>query len=115
MKLRLHIERLVLDGLPLGTVEGRQVQAAMQAELQSLLADSGISDAWRIGGAVPRIGAADVNITPSQRPADVGHVIARAVHGAMASDGSSDTVFPRPDVRPACATPRKAGSSEVSK
>jgi hypothetical protein len=39
MKINLHIENLVLDGLPLARRDGPAVQAAVQQELARLLAD----------------------------------------------------------------------------
>jgi len=40
--LSLHIDRLVLDGLPVGGAERGQLQAAMVAELESLLASGAL-------------------------------------------------------------------------
>lgn len=39
MIVNLHIERLVLDGMPIGSHEAPLVQAAVEVELARLLAD----------------------------------------------------------------------------
>lgn len=41
MSVTLHIERLVIDGLPLGTHEGPLLQAAVEAEVRRLIAAEG--------------------------------------------------------------------------
>ena len=52
--IKVHIERLVLEGLPVMRSEGPLVQAAVQAELSRLLAEGGLgpglASGW--GGAV---------------------------------------------------------------
>ncbi|MET0309935.1 MAG: hypothetical protein ABW023_14610 [Sphingomonas sp.] len=47
MIVNLHIDRLVLDGLPVGTHEGPLVQAAVEAELARLLGNALPSDLLR--------------------------------------------------------------------
>ena len=45
MNIKLHIERLVLDGLPVTRSQGPLVQAAMEAELARLMAEGGLAGA----------------------------------------------------------------------
>ena len=40
--IHLHIERLVLDGLPIDRGQGPHVQAAVEAELTRLLTENGL-------------------------------------------------------------------------
>ena len=42
MNIRLHIERLILDGLPVNSVQSPQVKAAVEAELTRLLTADGL-------------------------------------------------------------------------
>ena len=52
MRLRLRIERVVLDGLPLQAADGSQVQAALAAELERRLAEHGVDPG--LGGQIAR-------------------------------------------------------------
>ena len=82
MRVRLHIERLVLEGLeiPAGARDG--LRRALQAELTRLIAAGGLAP-WSAGGAAlpalpaPAIGAAG----PPRR---LGTAIAGAVYAGLA-------------------------------
>lgn len=82
MKLHIHIERLVLDGLPLTGSQGAQLQEALQRELASALATGGLSHELRRGGAVQRLRAADPKLRDNS-PGELGRQIARSVHGVI--------------------------------
>ena len=88
MRINLHIERLVLEGLPVTSSEGAQVRAAVEKELASLLAAHGLSHDLREGVAVPRVRAGGIQIGKESPPALLGQSIARAVHEGI---GSSKT------------------------
>jgi hypothetical protein len=77
MNIELHIERLVLDGLP---AEGSSaaLREAIQMELARLLRSRGLSHELRGGIAVPRVRGGTVGI--EHQPAKLGQSIARAVH-----------------------------------
>ena len=88
MKIHVHIERLILDGLPLGPGGGARVQAAVEAELARLLTEGSLSQdniaqAWPVGGAVPGVPAAPLQFDTGARPADIGGQIARSVYGGI--------------------------------
>lgn len=88
MKIHVHIERLILEGLPLGPGGGARVQAAVEAELTRLLssdslAEGGIAQAWPAGGAVPDVPAAAIRLNADARPAEIGGQIARSVYGGI--------------------------------
>ena len=53
MRIELHIERLILDGLPLEIRHGPLVRAAVEKELTRLIAAHGLGHEWQSGGAVP--------------------------------------------------------------
>ena len=80
MKLQVHIERLVLEGLPVTSSHGPLIQQAVEKELARLLEAHGLADELRSGGAVPRVAAGSVQFAKGQRPAGLGQGIARAVH-----------------------------------
>lgn len=85
MKINVHIERLILQGLPTTAQQGAQVQRALERELTRLLAASGLSHELRGGIAVPSLPAAGIAVARDNHPARLGHEVARAVHGAIGS------------------------------
>jgi hypothetical protein len=78
----LHIERLVLAGLPLAGGQAAQVQRAMERELGRLLRLDGLGRAPG-GGAVPEVAAPAIQLSSPFRPADLGRQIARSVHESL--------------------------------
>src|SRR5262245_3803019 len=78
----LHIERLVINGVPLGAGQGAQLQLAVQRELARLLQRDSIGPALR-GGAMAELAAPAIQISAPFRPAEVGRQIARSVHESL--------------------------------
>lgn len=85
MKLEIHIERLVLEGLPVNSAGGHHVQRAVQAELARLLGEAGLAPELQAGGSLPHLKSADIGMTRGDKPAELGQRIAQAVHGAIAT------------------------------
>jgi hypothetical protein len=83
MRVRLHIERLVLDGLQVSGPDAARLKAAMEAELGRLLADGGVNIELAAGGALPRVGAAPIHASHRATPADLGGEIARSVYSGV--------------------------------
>jgi hypothetical protein len=83
MSVRVHIERLVLDGFSLDAAEGRQVKAAVQRELTRLLTANGLSDELRPGGAFFSVRAGAFSPPRNAPASDLGPRIARSVHGGI--------------------------------
>jgi len=81
MKIRLHIERLVLDGL--ATSEPRLLHQALEQELRSRLLEGGLSPELRSGGAVPKMNGGAITIGDRNRPAQLGEQIAGAVYSGI--------------------------------
>ncbi len=77
----VHIERLVLDGLPLAAGQAAQLQRAMTRELTRLLRQ----EAGRVGtaGDMPAVVAPAITWSTPFRPAEVGRQIARSVHRSL--------------------------------
>lgn len=82
MKIKLHIEKLILDGLPVTRSQGQLVQAAVEAELSRLLSEGGLAQDLASGGTVPSIKADSIN-TIGGSPAQIGRQIARSVYGGI--------------------------------
>ena len=82
MNINLHIERLVLDGLPITRQQGALVQAAVEAELSQLLSNGGLAAELQAGAAMPHI-KADAIQTAGSNPHHLGQQIARSVYGGI--------------------------------
>lgn len=82
MNITIHIERLILDGLPVTSSQGPLVQAALEAELTRLLVDQGLRVSS--AGAVPEVSAGSIQLKEHGKPAQLGHRIAQVVYGGLA-------------------------------
>lgn len=80
MNIRLHIERLILDGVPLEAGGTTRLQAAVESELGRLLAEGGLSTEMQTGIALPSVRAGDVRLGEQASPIQMGGQIARAVY-----------------------------------
>ena len=83
MNIKVHIERLVLDGLPISRHDGPAVQAAVEAELTRLLATGELSPELRAGGALASVRANSINVTKESSPTAVGQQIGGALGSAL--------------------------------
>jgi hypothetical protein len=83
MNLNIHIERLVLDGLPLERNQGPLVQAAVEAELSRLLSENGLAADLQAGVALPSVNASGIQVAPGNSPAQVGRQIAQSIYGGI--------------------------------
>jgi biotin operon repressor len=87
MNINLHIERLILDGLPIESRQGTLVKEAVEAELMRLLEQNGLSANLQAGGAFPSLQTQSVNLTAEKNPALSGEQIAQAVYGRIGNEG----------------------------
>jgi hypothetical protein len=85
VSIHLHIERLVLEGLPLEAAQGPAVQAAIEDELTRLLGKGGITRDLGLGGAVATRRGGDISIVSGDTSDCLGEKIAGAVYGGMRS------------------------------
>ncbi|HEX6924292.1 MAG TPA: hypothetical protein VF167_02625 [Longimicrobiaceae bacterium] len=83
MSIRLHIERLVLDGFELDAAQGPALQAAVQAEVSRLLMERGLGDGYRQSGALAYVRGADFQVPASAAPEPLGREIGAAVHRSL--------------------------------
>jgi hypothetical protein len=99
MKMNVHIERLILNGLPATSAQGPQIGSAIQTELVRLLATEGLKDELRGGIAVPHIRAGVIQLGAENQPAKLGNSIAQAVHEGIGNSkqrGAGNTGRPNP-------------------
>jgi hypothetical protein len=80
--IKVHIERLVLEGLPAERSQGPLVQAAVQAELSRLLSEGGLGPELASGGSVPSVPAGSIRLNGGG-PGEMGRQIARSVYGGI--------------------------------
>ena len=86
MRVNLHIDRLVLEGLSLS--QAREVGAALERELVRLISEQGLPPAWGSSGApgpvaISRLDAVPLDASPNLRPEALGAGIARRVHASV--------------------------------
>lgn len=83
MNINLHIDRLILDGLPISHSQGPLVQAAVEAELARLLTENGLTANLQAGIAVPSVRANGIQFTSGSSPAQMGMQIAQSVYSGI--------------------------------
>ena len=83
MNVHLHIEHLVLDGLPVEPDGGDLVRAAVEAELTRLLASGGPGPGLRTGGARFDVPADDVAFSHGDSAISLGGKIGQAIYGGI--------------------------------
>jgi hypothetical protein len=84
MSISIHIERLILDGLPLQPRDGELLQAAVEAELSRLFIEGGIPSDLKNGGDQARIIAPALRLTPSPDAKATGAQIGGGIYSALA-------------------------------
>jgi hypothetical protein len=89
MNINLHIEHLVLDGLPLTSRQGRAVQGELECELARLLEQHGLG---RVSGAaLSSLSVAPIQLSPGGEPLQWGRQIARALYAGLAPPAQTDS------------------------
>ena len=83
MNINLHIERLILDGLPFEARHRAMLQTEIETELARLLTQNNIAANWQSGGAVPDVRADAIQLTTHDNPAQLGRQIAGSVYGGI--------------------------------
>lgn len=83
MNVRLHIDRLVLDGIDVSAADRPRLQAAIEQELTRLIGAGGISPELAGGVALPSVRAPQIALAPEAKPAQLGTAIAGAVYGGV--------------------------------
>jgi hypothetical protein len=85
MNINLHIERLILHGLPASHAQGPVIGAAVQTELTRLLRNGGPGLDLQSNAAWPAMPVSTVQLA-SGEPAQVGQQIAHAVYQGIGQE-----------------------------
>lgn len=83
MRLEIHIQRLVLDGIDISPGQEGPLQEALQTELSRMLAADGLAPRLLGGGALARVRGGDIQLTGDSDPAQLGGQVAQAVYGGI--------------------------------
>ncbi len=81
MTINLHIERLILEGVPLNGGAQSTLRTALQRELANLLAREGLPGIS--AGAVSHLAGGTISLTTASSPAQIGSQIAQTLHRAV--------------------------------
>lgn len=91
MNVRLHIERLVLEGISVAPDQRSLLQSAIEQELTRLLSAGGsegtgvgINAELQNGGSLYSVRANQIDISSDSGPTEIGRQIAGAVYGGIA-------------------------------
>jgi len=82
MNINVHIERLILDGLPASYAEGFYIGAAVETELARLFATGGLVSSLQTGGAWANMPAPAIHLSTG-KPSQIGSQIAKAIYGSL--------------------------------
>jgi hypothetical protein len=87
MNIRVHIERLVLDGLDVSASEGEQMQAGAQSELARLLEMGGLAPELMAGTNLAAVPAGNLRVGRGQSGSLLGQHIAHSVYEGIGNTG----------------------------
>jgi hypothetical protein len=80
-RVNLHIDRLILDGLPLYPADRAAFQAALERELTRLIAAGTIDSTG--GGAFHRVVASALTLRQTHDPRELATDIAQSIYGGL--------------------------------
>lgn len=83
MNVKLHIDRLMLEGFQLSGSQGAGVKAAVEAELSRLIKANGVSQEFQRGQVVQRVRAGSFQPARNSTPRALGTQIAQSVYGGI--------------------------------
>jgi hypothetical protein len=81
MTVRLHIERLVVDGLPYQRADMAGLQEALEAALGARLAEAGAGD-WT-SAAIASLRLGTIGLRAADGPGEIGESIGRSLSHAL--------------------------------
>ena len=83
MNISIHIERLILDGLPLAPSDRSHLQSAIEEELARLLTNGALAVDLRTPGMLSRLTGGTLELTGDEEPRLLGKRIAQAIYGGI--------------------------------
>lgn len=81
MNINFHIERVILEGVPIAAASHPGLRAVIESELANLLAREGLPGIS--AGAAPYLSGGALRLTSESKPAQIGSQIAHALHRAL--------------------------------
>jgi hypothetical protein len=93
MKINLHIERLIVEGLPADSTIKEQFSVAVQRELAQIF-QGGLHEEFAPGAAFPRVRGGTITLARQTQRNRLGSSIAQAVHHAIGKPGDGPSQFP---------------------
>ncbi len=84
MNINLHIERLILDGLPVEARDSALVRAAVESELSRLLSERGIPSDLQTEANQARILAPTLRLNSPSHAKEIGTQIGAGIYSAFA-------------------------------
>jgi len=80
MNIHLHIDELVLEGLPPNATDADTVKAAVAAELARMFAGGDLAPGLRHGGARPPVATDDIHLGKDGNATDLGRRIGQTLY-----------------------------------
>jgi hypothetical protein len=80
MNITVHIERLILDGLPIAYSQRSRLKASVEVELARLLTHGALAPDLRTPGVLSRIMAGTIELQGDEEPQQLGKHIAHALY-----------------------------------
>lgn len=80
MNIGIHIERLILDGLPIARRDRPRLQAAIEEELARLLANGSLAVDLQTPGMMAHLAGGTLELTGNEEPHLLGKRIAEAIY-----------------------------------
>jgi hypothetical protein len=84
--INLHIERLILDGLPIAPNQRPLIQAVVETELARLLTTNGLATELQTSTALRSLPAGNIQLTNDNNPHTLGRQIAQTVYHSIGGD-----------------------------
>jgi hypothetical protein len=79
MNIKVQIEQLILEGLPVTRAQGPAVLQSAETELARLFSTHGLAPSLRTGGATPEVPAGTLPLAAGTHPQPLGKQIALEV------------------------------------
>jgi hypothetical protein len=92
MNIHLHIDRLILDGLPLDYADRATLATAVENELALLLNGGGLATDLTSGATLASLRGASIQLRGGESANQLGTQIAQAVYGGI---GNMDVPGPK--------------------
>lgn len=83
MNIELHIDRLVLEGLPLENRHGPQLREAIERELSQLLSTHGLAPNLQREQSIRRLQTPAIQLSHSPQPQSLGQQIAQSIYSGI--------------------------------